>query len=191
MAQFVRHEEFYRKVADGACVSLSIVLCASHAAGGSPAYIAVEIRQGTVFIEGNRVTRETTLSEYQAILGKPDRVTRLQNSIHTYDDLGILLYQRPGEETVLSISLDLVKSNYKFSPKKSSQGIFIVDSQVLRPDFPQSALRDLRAVQIDPTDKTLTRPVTKVLHEKIILILEYLSSRKQLEGVGISWQTKD
>jgi len=91
----------------------------------------------------------------------------------------------------LSISLDLVKSNYKFSPKKSSQGIFIVDSQVLRPDFPQSALRDLRAVQIDPTDKTLTRPVTKVLHEKIILILEYLSSRKQLEGVGISWQTKD
>ena len=181
------------------CVSLLIVLCASHAAGESANYVAVEVRKGSVFIEGKHVTRQTTLSEYQTILGKADRVTKLfkdrvtplQNTIYTYDELGILLYQRPGEETVLSISLDLVKSNYEFSAKKPFQGIFIIDSQVLRQDFPQSALRDVHAVQIDPTDKTLTRPVTKVIHEKIVLILKYLSSRKQLEGVGISWETKD
>jgi len=180
-------------------VSLFIVLCATHAAGEPPNYVAIEVRKGAVFIEGKQVTRQTTLSEYQTILGKPgrvtklfkDRVTPLQNTIYTYDDIGILLYQRPGEETVLSISLDLVKSNHEFSPKKPFQGIFVVDSQVLRPDFPQSALLELRAVQIDPTDKTLTRPVTRALHEKVILILQYLSSRKQLEGVGISWETKE
>jgi hypothetical protein len=78
-----------------------------------------------------------------------------------------------------------------FLQKKPFQGIFIVDSQVLRQDFPQSALRDVHAVQIDPTDKTLMRPVTRVIHEKIVLILNYLSSRKQLDRVGISWETKD
>jgi hypothetical protein len=108
-------------------VSLFIVLCASHAAGEPPSYVAVEVLKGSVFIEGKHVTRQTTLSEYQTILGKPDRVTRLfkdrvtplQNTIYTYDELGILLYQRPGAETVLSISLDLVKSNHEFSPKKT------------------------------------------------------------------------
>ncbi len=164
---------FVAKLPRGACVSLFIVSCAWNTVGGPSTYIAVEVRQGSVFIEGNRVPRQTTLLEYQAILGKPDRVTSLykdrvtplQNTIHAYDDLGILLYQHPGEETVLSISLDLVKSNHEFSPKKRFQGIFVVDSQVLGPDFPQSALGDLRAVQIDPTDKTLTRPVTRVLPE--------------------------
>src|SRR5437764_12961962 len=95
---------FIAKLLRGAYVSLFIVSCARNVVGGPSTYIAVEVRQGSVFIQGNRVTRQTTLSEYQTILGKPDRVTNLykdratplQNTINTYDDLGIHLYQRQG-----------------------------------------------------------------------------------------------
>jgi hypothetical protein len=173
----------------GACAGPFVFALAGHAASGSRTNV-VEVRQGAVLIGGNRVSTATTLTEYHRILGKPDRTTRLKNNIYTYDKLGILLYQRPGEETISAISLDFVKWNYDFSPKNSFQGAFVVDGRVLRSDFPQSALPSLRGVQIGPTDKTLKIPVRIVFKDTIILTFDYLSSHEQLDGVGIAWQAK-
>src|SRR5437667_10409365 len=109
------------KLVVGGFVGQLIWACAGLGAGESPIN-TLEIRQGMVFIAGNRLDRTTKLSEYETILGKPDRVTALKNTIHTYDKLGVRLYQRPGEETVLSISLDFVKSRFEFSPKAPFRG---------------------------------------------------------------------
>jgi hypothetical protein len=170
---------------------LSVTLWASHAEAEPPAYIAVEIRNDGVFIEGRHVSQHTPLSGYEAILGKSDRVTRLENTIYTYDQLGMILYQRPGEKAVSSISLDLVRSDYKFSPKSSFKGVLIVTDHVLRTDFPQSALLKLHGVEVDPSDTELSLSLTKATCGKNTLIFEYLSSRKELGGVGISWIAKD
>lgn len=152
-------------------------------------YVAVEIRSGKVYINGTHVTRETTIVEYKAILGPPDRTTTLSNTIYTYDSLGILLYQRHGEQSVLSISLELVPHKYKFSSKKPFQGVFVAENMALRSNFEQAALRSCAALTVSQDDTSLAMPVTKVRAGGIILIFEFLTSRRQLDGVGISWGT--
>lgn len=165
-----------------------LVLCAQVALSSPVDYITIEVRAGGVYIQGKPVTKNTTLSDYEAILGKPDRTTRLKNTIYTYDKLGLLLYQKPGQNSILSISLDLIKSNHKFSPNRSFQGIFIVADRVLRTSFPQASLLTFNDVEIDQDDRPLTYPVTGITYGKNSIILEYLTSRQTLEGVGISWK---
>jgi hypothetical protein len=173
----------------GTFAGLLIWACAGHGAAAS-ATNTVEIRQGLVFIDGNRINRTTKLSEYQAILGKPDRTTALKNTIHTYDNLGIRLYQRPGEDTVLSISLDFAQSRYEFSPKIPFKGAFKLSGQIVGADFPKSRLPAIPAVQIDPAFKALELPVIMASQNAVILTFEYLSSSNQLNGIGIAWRDK-
>lgn len=178
------------KLLAGVLTGLFLWACAGHAASGSPTN-TVEVRAGTVFINGNRVNRTTKLAEYEKLLGKPDRVTAGKNTIYTYDKLGIRLYQRPGEATVLSISLDFVNSQFNFSPTNCFKGAFIVDGKPLRSDFAKAGLAGLRGVQIvqiDPSFKPLELPVIMASQGKIILTFQYLASTTQLDGVGIAWQ---
>lgn len=164
-----------------------LALCTQGVLSAPLAYITVEVREGGIFIEGKPVTRNATLSDYEAILGKPDRTTHLKNTIYAYDELGILLYKKPEEASIISISIDFIKSDHAFSPKKLFKGILVVADRVLRTSFPQSDLPTFSEVKIDANDRTLAFPVTKVTYGKNSLILEYLTSRRTLEGVGISW----
>ncbi len=151
-------------------------------------YVAVEVRQGAVFVEGTRVTEESTLADYEALLGKADRVTNLKNTIHTYDALGIQLYQAPDAKTIHSISLDFAGRQFKFSPKETFRGVLIVDDQVLRGDFPRAGIQKIASLKYDPSKNPPGFGVARSTQEKIVLILEYLKSPQNLEGVGISWE---
>ena len=166
---------------------LLLALCTQGVLSAPLAYITVEVREDGIFIEGKPVARNSTLSDYDAILGKPDRTTLLENKIYTYDELGILLYKKPEEASILSISLGLIKADYAFSPKKTFKGILVVADRALRINFPQSALPRFSEVKIDANHRTLEFPVTKIIYGKNSLILEYLVSRRTLGGVGISW----
>jgi hypothetical protein len=153
--------------------------------------VAVDIRQGAALINGKRITRETRLSEYEAFLGKPDRVKQGKNTIHTYDDLGILLYQRPGESTVSDITLVLMKAGYDFSPRKTFQGTLKVAGQVLHSELPRPAIRNLKGVRIDPATAAPNLPFIELTQGNIILSLTYMSSTNRLGDVGITWKSKD
>lgn len=168
---------------------LGLLICswAALASGAAPTN-TVEVRRGTVFINGTRVSRTTRLAEYQKILGKPDRVTALQNIIHTYDTLGIRLYQPPGQENVVNISLDFMKQPFAFSPTNSFAGVFTVNGAALRSDFPKSKLPTLSGIQIEPAFKNLKLPVIRTVQGKVILVFEYVTSANELRGVGIAWQ---
>lgn len=154
----------------------------------------VDVQRGMVLICGNRVDRKTRLSEYERILGKPDRTNSLKyNTIYTYDALGILLYQRPGEETVLCISLNYCKPRFKFSPKTPFDGVFMVNGQAVGSDFSKSRVAGIRGVQIEknnPAFKAMELPVIGASLDGISLTFDYVSSSERLEVVAIGWQLK-
>jgi hypothetical protein len=151
-------------------------------------YIAVEVREKGIYIQGEQFSKTSTLSDYENKLGKPDRTSRLSNTIYTYDELGILLYQKPNQDSIISVSVDLIKTNYPFSPKKAFNGIIIVADRAMRTTFQQSNLLTFKDVEIDPDDRALANPFTKVSYGKNTIILEYLVSRKELGSMGISWR---
>jgi hypothetical protein len=154
--------------------------------------IPIDIHGGTVFLKGHPITRETRVSDYEGLLGKPDRVTHLKTTIYTYDDLGILLYQRPGENTVLSITLALATSDFEFYPKRAFHGALKIAGQALGPDTPQTALRNLREarVKIDSATERMKLPFSMLTHGDVVLSFTYISSPKQLDSLGISWETQ-
>jgi hypothetical protein len=152
-----------------------------------PAPITVEVREEGLFIEGKAMTRDATLADYEALLGKPDRTTRLRNTIYTYDERGIRLYQKPDGGPITSVALDLIPANYAFSPKGTFKGILMVAGRTLGTQFPQTALLELSGVKMSARERTLALPATQISYGKNTLIMEYLKSRETLEGVGISW----
>jgi hypothetical protein len=156
-------------------------------AAGAP-NTTVEIRQGAVFLGGNRVTRATSLADYEKILGHPDRVNRLKYTLHTYDKLGIRLYQQPAEQAVRSFSLDFVKANFDFSPSNAFGGAFIVDGRQLRTDFARSNLLSLSGFRLHSAFKTLDWPAVILVQGNLMLTFDYGELPNQLQGVGISWQ---
>ena len=164
---------------------LALSTCGLLSAPTAP--ITVEVREEGLFMAGKSMTENATLADYEAILGKPDRTAYLINTIYTYDQLGIRLYQNPKEAPIQSVSFDLITANYAFSPKEAFKGVLIVAGRTLGTSFPQSALPAFSEVKIDARDRTLPFPVTKISYGKNSLILEYLRSRQTLEGVSISW----
>jgi len=153
--------------------------------------ISIDIQRGMVFVKGHPITRQTRVSDYEELLGKPDRVTHLKTTIYTYDDLGILLYQRPGENTVLSITLALVATDFEFYPIHIFQGAFKIAGQTLGSDTPQTALRSLREVRVklDSATERMQLPFSMLTHGNVVLSFTYISSPRQLDSVGISWET--
>jgi len=154
--------------------------------------IPIDIHGGTVFLKAHPITRETRVSDYEELLGKPDRVTHLKTTIYTYDDLGILLYQRPGENTVLSITLALATSDFEFYPKRAFDGALKIAGQALGPNTPQTALRNLREarVKIDSATEKMQLPFSMLTHGDVVLSFTYISSPRQLDSLGISWETQ-
>jgi hypothetical protein len=152
-----------------------------------PAFVAVEVRGGAVFIQGQPVTRKTTLAQCEAILGKPDRAWKNQHStIHTYDKLGVLVYQLPNEETVNSITLPLKIGEFRFSPKVPFQGLVIIDDRVVRSDFRQAALPTFTSLRVDATPFPL--PTTVTHQQEVTLIFDFSKSREKFECFNISWK---
>jgi hypothetical protein len=53
----------------------------------------LEIRNGIVKIEGVKVSPDFQLAAFKKALGEPNRLFRSQNLVHTYDNMGILLFE--------------------------------------------------------------------------------------------------
>src|SRR5438445_174543 len=71
-----------------------------------PRRVSVTWSQNGVVINGNTVGPTMSLEELERWLGKPDRVSSGVNRIHTYDKLGIHVYE-PYDGMVHTLSIDL------------------------------------------------------------------------------------
>jgi hypothetical protein len=143
----------------------------------------IEITKSGLRINDQDLVKSSKLSEYVAALGKPSRSTSLQNVIHTYDELGISLYQPLGSEEIISIALDFVQQSYAFSPKSPFRGTMTiggteVDGKTIVPD-----LKKIQELEVDDR-RTI---VLKGAYFDTAMIFRFLEM-KSLEGLSISFR---
>jgi hypothetical protein len=89
----------------------------------------VVITGDTLTINDTKVDLPIEREAFIKILGKPSREAKLANTILTWDDLGVFVYQYPGESTLIhGVALALGgKENISFWPKKPFSGKLTID----------------------------------------------------------------
>ena len=89
----------------------------------------IEVTPKNLFLNSNKITKFTSSKELRSILGKPDGIFFGVSTIWTYDKLGLRIYLIPKKLLVESVEFDLIKQNFKFSPKKIFTGIFTINNK--------------------------------------------------------------
>jgi len=106
--------------------------------------LIIEVTKQGVFINTKKIDTAIGFSELKKIIGEPSR-TKIQtineinsvkekmgalpNNIYTYDQYGILIYQKPNTKTISSITIDFLKQNHPFSPEKPFSGILKINAK--------------------------------------------------------------
>ena len=114
-----------------------------HGTGGKAAgkKVEVEIAGGTLVVNGKKLTLMFDQKELIELLGKPDREAKLQNTLLTWDDLGLFAYVKPGTPSVHAVAVALGRDEkIMFWPKKSFTGKLTVDGAELKADTKIAAL---------------------------------------------------
>lgn len=128
-------------------IHASIWLCFALLAcpvSGSPLSIAID--KDGVSLNGRRLMNPPSSVVMQAIMGAPSRIQRRSasevermqqeegyspNTIYTYDQYGVCLYQRPGSTEIQSITIPLKAGEFSFSPKAAFSGILTISGVIV------------------------------------------------------------
>lgn len=120
-----------------------VFLCGFTAAGAAeelvalqPEKVAIVVDGSTVAINGTAISFPAGLEEFTKLLGKPTRVIKLGNDLHTWDEHGLFVFQnttfgdRPiGKITAMGVALD--KKSEEYWPTKMFRGTLQVDGAVI------------------------------------------------------------
>lgn len=107
----------------------------------------VDINSNGFFVNRHKITKETTMAAIDSLIGKPDRVSYLANTIWTYDSLGMFLYFAIGDSTLKQIGFDLVKRNLKFSPASPFTGRFVIYDNLIKPGWSLEKLKRIKSLK--------------------------------------------
>lgn len=91
-------------------------------------------------LNGMTLNNQKTPDDFIQLLGKPDRISSLANTIWTYDDLGLYLYFNP-QEQFIQVSIQYEHTDYDFSPKHTFTGKLKIHRRVIHPQVPLKALK--------------------------------------------------
>jgi hypothetical protein len=89
-----------------------------------------------------------TLAEFRAVLGAPDRTVDLANRIHTYDRLGIILYE-PYDGHVSAANVYFARSDLEFGPRETYRGTATIVGTAVTGATPVAALALLPGATYD------------------------------------------
>jgi hypothetical protein len=103
----------------------------------------IEINDDNLYLNFVKVNAQPALSELIQLIGQPSRSKiqseteikiaqekfgTLPSNIYTYDDDGILLYQKPDGNIINSITIDFIKQKYDFSPQKTYNQVLLFNT---------------------------------------------------------------
>jgi hypothetical protein len=149
----------FRRLRDGVATAL---LAAVAAAGSScadpadapvaeaeapPGSMTLSFEDGRFGVNGSAIPFPTELGPLTGLLGPPSRSSRKANVLHTWDDLGIVAYERIGTGRIETIEIACTSESWDFSPAQPFRG------SVSLPEGAMSAgstPADLRALGMTP-----------------------------------------
>ena len=100
----------------------------------SPKDTRVSISGGALYLNGVRLQLPGPAQEVVKILGKPDRESRLANTILTWDNLGIYVHVEPGSQQANQFTVVFGKEDMPFTSKKAFAGRVSIDETEITPE---------------------------------------------------------
>jgi len=162
---------------------LVLGLILSGCAKPAPAPLVVEVDENGLSINKNAFNMDSTLDDYIRVLGFPPRVTELMNTIYTYDDVGIRLYQPPDTNRIISVGIDFSNLSYQFSPRHTFRGVLIVSQLSIEPTLHSDSLNSIPNLIVEDLEFGVYRGTLG----SIILHFDYRESRQRLDSLAISF----
>lgn len=95
--------------------------------------VMIEVADGSVVLNGTRLSPPIERKDLDRLLGKPDRETSRATTILTWDDLGIRALQARGTERIVAIHVELDHEDLDVSPKKIFTGTVKIQGVAVTP----------------------------------------------------------
>jgi len=151
-----------------------------------PAPLTLEVKGGAVYLKGQEIKGKSPLAAFEAILGKADRVADLANTIYTYDQLGLLLYQTRDQDIINEVVLVISAEDFAFSPKALFHGKLLIGDQVLTGEFSTKQLSSLTTVKFDADSYSPWHSAGN--QQRIRLNFNFVEDIGKLQRVAIDWK---
>lgn len=125
--------------------------------------LTIEISEKGLFLNSKKINLTVDYNEIKSIIGIPTKEKiqstseieetkrkfgSIPNNIYSYDDYGILIYQKAGEKEINSISIDFEKQDYAFSPSTEFSGILKINGKSIERSTSLSQLRKIEKLQM-------------------------------------------
>jgi hypothetical protein len=146
----------------------------------------VEVNSKGFFLNRHKITRETRMAVIDSLLGKPDRVFSLANTIWTYDSLGLFIYFAVNDSSLRQVSFDLVKRGLRFSPVTPFTGRFVIYNNLITSAWSLSRLKRIKALEFG-TDTVYLNPAYA---SYVKMYFEFDEAKKVLRHAGVALQFK-
>jgi len=75
------------------------------------------ILDGAIALDGKQARLPVSYGTLVQMIGDPDRSKKLENTIHTWDHLGLLAYQAPGSPSISEVRFCFKPESFAFSPR--------------------------------------------------------------------------
>lgn len=143
----------------------------------------VEVNSTGFYINRHKITKQTTMTVIDSLIGKPDRVSFLANTIWTYDSLGLFIYFAKQDSTLKQVGIDMVKRDLKFSPVKPFKSRFVIYNNLITPAWSLARLKRIKSLKFDDNDAMYLNPAyTSYLK----IFFEFDETKKGLRYAGIA-----
>ena len=152
--------------------------------------VIIEIKSDNLYVNSKKITKATTVEDIRSILGNPDREFDKLSNIWTYDSLGLKIYIGKENSSLEAISIDYIKGDLEFSPRKDFKGRFTINSQAISA---KTSIQDLEKMDIG-FESSITDWYRTVVGwhnastKYLKLMFDYSRDDKVLEVVEISFK---
>jgi hypothetical protein len=112
----------------------------------------IEVNSSGLFINSNKITKQTDASFIESILGKPDKKLLEKNTIWIYDELGMKVWLDP--ETEKNIQFDMlfnIDDALGTKTKKPFVGEVLLHDFYISENSPWNSIKKIPELQIDDT----------------------------------------
>ncbi|HEY6159909.1 MAG TPA: hypothetical protein VI112_01765 [Bacteroidia bacterium] len=91
---------------------------------------SIDITDGRVSIDGKTLD-DLSIRSFQEILGEPTKISKLANTIYTYSNCGICIYETPGTGMLNEMQVHFRHEKQDYAPKKNFKGVFTLQGKVI------------------------------------------------------------
>lgn len=95
----------------------------------------LSVTSSHMMLNGQKLSFNLKINDIIKILGKPSRIFHRRNILNVYDDIGLVVYQIPNTENVISLSLFYGGDKFEFKPNKKFISELVINDKIIMPNM--------------------------------------------------------